>query len=148
MTIILRPGIDTDAEPLATILRDWIDETPWFRSPHPPASDPLFTLRKIRDGVVTVADTGKPAGFLALEDGYVSCLYVASDQRGAGLGCLLMSHAKSQRDRLTLWTFQANTRARAFYRREGFDEVTFTDGSENEEGLPDVEMVWRREAEA
>jgi len=146
MSALLRPGQDADAEPLARILRAWIDETPWFRSPHPPASDPLFTLRKIRDGVVTVADTGMPAGFLALEDGYVSCLYVASEHRSEGLGKLLLSHAKSKRSPLSLWTFQANTRARAFYRREGFDEVRFTDGSENEEGLPDVEMIWRGEA--
>ncbi len=145
MTVVLRPGRDGDADALAQILRAWIDETPWFRSPHPPASDPLFALRKIRDGVVTVADTGTPAGFLALEDGYISCLYVASEKRGKGLGKLLLSHAKFEREHLSLWTFQANTRARAFYRREGFDEVQFTDGSENEEGLPDVEMIWQKE---
>ena len=144
MTVTLRPGLDADAEPLAAILREWIDETPWFRSPHPPASDPLFTLRKIRDGVVTVADTGEPAGFLALEGGYISCLYVAARHRGAGVGRHLLDHAKTRRDRLALWTFQANARARAFYVREGFAEVTFTDGSENEEGLPDVELIWER----
>ena len=146
MTPTLRPGTDADADALAAILREWIDETPWFRSPHPPASDPLFTLRKIRDGVVTVADTGQPAGFLALEDSYISCLYVATQARGAGLGRALLDHAKSQRPALSLWTFQANDRARAFYRREGFRETQHTDGSENEEGLPDVELRWERDA--
>jgi GNAT superfamily N-acetyltransferase len=144
MTATLRPGLSTDAKPLAAILREWIDETPWFRSPHPPASDPLFTLRKIRDGVVTVADTGEPAGFLALEGNYISCLYVAARHRGAGLGRQLLDDAKDRRAALRLWTFQANDRARAFYRREGFAEVQFTDGSENEEGLPDVELRWER----
>ena len=39
-----------------------------------------------------------------------------------------------------LWTFQANVRARAFYLREGFRELRFTDGAGNDEKLPDVWM--------
>ena len=43
---------------------------------------------------------------------------------------------------LALWTFQSNTRAQEFYRRHGFTEVRRTDGSANEERVPDVRMVW------
>ena len=50
--------------------------------------------------------------------------------------------AKAGRDRLELWTFQANTRAIAFYRREGFVEAARTDGSGNDEKLPDLRLVW------
>ena len=52
--------------------------------------------------------------------------------------------AKARSPRLELWTFQANTRARAFYAREGFAEVKLTDGQGNDEELPDVRMVWNR----
>jgi chorismate mutase len=38
--------------------------------------------------------------------------------------------------------FESNPRARAFYARHGFVEVGRGDGSENEEGAPDVEMAW------
>jgi hypothetical protein len=43
---------------------------------------------------------------------------------------------------LTLWTFQRNTAARAFYERRGFTAVELTDGSSNEESEPDVRYVW------
>jgi ribosomal protein S18 acetylase RimI-like enzyme len=44
-----------------------------------------------------------------------------------------------------LWTFQANYRAVAFYRRNGFRTLETTDGSGNEERLPDYLLVrpWR-----
>jgi putative acetyltransferase len=48
------------------------------------------------------------------------------------------------RDRLSLWTFQANEGARRFYAREGFAEVRMTEG-DNEEGLPDVLLEWVRD---
>ena len=43
---------------------------------------------------------------------------------------------------LTLWTFQANVAARAFYIREGFSEVETSAGEGNDEGLPDVRLDW------
>ncbi len=145
MTPRIRPARNEDALPLARILREWIDETEWFRSPHPPNSDEVFVLRKIRDGVVTVAEAKTPIGFVALEGTYVSCLYVAAAHRGAGVGRLLLDHVKAASPALRLWTFQANTDARRFYAREGFAEIQLTDGSENEEGLPDAELLWRKE---
>ncbi|WP_165694275.1 hypothetical protein [Teichococcus deserti] len=38
--------------------------------------------------------------------------------------------------------FARNRRARAFYAREGFQEVAFGDGSDNEEGEPDIQLNW------
>ena len=43
---------------------------------------------------------------------------------------------------LLLWAFVANGRAIAFYERAGFVELRRTDGSGNEEGVPDVQMRW------
>ncbi len=81
-------------------------------------------------------------GFLALDGKDVRALYLAPDARGRGVGRALLGRAKAGRDRLSLWAFEANPRAVAFYRREGFRVVERTDGSGNEEGLPDLRMVW------
>jgi len=44
---------------------------------------------------------------------------------------------------LSLWCFQQNHAARAFYARHGFVEGTRTDGQNNEERLADVKLEWR-----
>lgn len=84
-----------------------------------------------------------PVGLLVLEGGWVQSLYVAPGHTGAGTGSLLLDLAKSLRPTgLGLYVFESNPRARAFYARHGFVEVGRGDGSENEEGAPDVEMAW------
>jgi hypothetical protein len=45
-------------------------------------------------------------------------------------------------DRLQLWTFQRNLRARGFYEARGFALVRQTDGSDNEEKEPDALYLW------
>ena len=133
-----------DAGPCAKILREWIDETDWFRSPHPSSSDRPFLASRIAGGGVVVSSYhGHVAGFLALDNGQVACLYVARLHRGRGLGKQLLDRAKADRPGgLQLWTFQANAPARRFYEREGFRLAEETDGRDNEEGLPDMRYVW------
>jgi len=50
--------------------------------------------------------------------------------------CLLVR--KCRHPGLQLWTFQANREARRFYERHGFTAVEETDGTTNEERLPDM----------
>lgn len=38
----------------------------------------------------------------------------------------------------------ADLPARAFHARMGFTEIARTDGTGNDEGLPDVQLEWRR----
>ena len=59
-----------------------------------------------------------------------------------------MRRAKDRSDRLELWCFQRNEAARRFYAREGFAEVEWTEGADNDEGLPDVRLVWQASREA
>lgn len=142
MTTTLRPAVRDDAPACAAILSDWIAETPWFPNLHSRAEDVGFVARQIAHAETIVAETeGRPVGFLVRDGTYVACLYVASSARGQGTGRRLLDQAKSRSDRLSLWTFVANTRAQAFYRREGFREGRRTDG-DNEEGLPDIEFLW------
>jgi chorismate mutase/GNAT superfamily N-acetyltransferase len=82
-------------------------------------------------------------GVLLLEDDWLHSLYVAPDRTGEGIGSLLLDLAKSLRPRrLGLWAFETNEGARRFYARHGFVEVRRTDGSDNEEHQPDIEMAW------
>lgn len=87
----------------------------------------------------------EPAGFVALDGTELEQLYIAPGLRRRGIGSLLLDAAKrGGRDELTLYTFQRNTGARAFYERHGFTAVSFDDGSRNEEKEPDVRYRWRR----
>ncbi|HWD81162.1 MAG TPA: GNAT family N-acetyltransferase [Kribbella sp.] len=96
------------------------------------------------DGQTWVAvDEDRIVAVLTLDGDDLDQLYVAPEAAGQGVGSLLVDLAKDLRPGgLALWTFQTNLRAQAFYRRHGFQEVRRTDGSANEERLPDVRMTW------
>ncbi|GAA6200020.1 GNAT family N-acetyltransferase [Aquicoccus sp. SU-CL01552] len=101
----------------------------------------------IERGWVTVAEMagGRVAGFLACDGMEVCALYVTAEARNAGVGQSLLEVAKQGCDRLRLKVLEQNAGARRFYRRNGFIEVGRSDGADNDEGLPDITMEWRRE---
>ena len=134
-----------DAGALAVILSDWIDETPWMPNIHTPDEDRRFLTHLIADcEVITVRDAGGILGFMARDDAMIQALYLVPGARGMGSGKQLLDMAKSQCGQLELWSFQANTGARAFYAREGFQDAEMTDGADNDEHVPDVRLVWVR----
>ena len=66
--------------------------------------------------------------------------------KGAAAPTLNVSaEAKAACPHLTLYTFQANLPAQQFYAREGFTEIARSDGAENDEHLPDLRLLWRKE---
>lgn len=142
---LIRSATAEDMPLCALILNRWIDATCWM----PRCHDPDDVIRHYCEKVWTerksfVADINATvAGFLALsEEGFVTALYVDRDHRGRGLGARLLERAKDEfPDGLQLWTFLANSGARAFYQRAGFVEERRTEG-DNEEGLPDVLYRW------
>ncbi|MEV3938082.1 GNAT family N-acetyltransferase [Glycomyces sp. NPDC049804] len=85
---------------------------------------------------------GVPVGFAALQGDSLDHLYLDPAHQGRGIGEALLAKAKRRRRELRLHVFEQNTGARAFYARHGFTVVG--GGSDNEEGLPDLEMRWRR----
>ena len=91
---------------------------------------------------VAVLD-GRMVGLLALmAPDQLSHLYLERSHTGRGLGSRFVDLAKQRfPDGLRLWSFQDNHDALRFYRRHGFVEVEWTDG-DNEEGAPDVLLVW------
>lgn len=95
-------------------------------------------------GTTFLAHDAHPRAFLTLHDAVVINLYVAPGFEGRGLGARLLARARAERPTgLSLYVFAQNRRARAFYEREGFRAARFGDGSDNEEGLPDVLYEWR-----
>ncbi|MFM2354976.1 MAG: hypothetical protein RLZZ528_712 [Pseudomonadota bacterium] len=145
MSAVLAPATPGDAAALGAILSDWIDATGWLPRLHTRDEDRGFVAHLIAAHQVIVArDGGGPAGFIVIDGTTISALYLAQAARGRGIGAQLLSAAKSGRETLSLWTFQANAGARRFYLREGFREVEWTDGAGNEALLPDVRLEWRR----
>jgi GNAT superfamily N-acetyltransferase len=84
------------------------------------------------------------SGLIAFRDGWVEQLYVLPAAQSRGVGTELLDVAKRACERLELWTFQCNERARRFYEARGFALVEQTDGARNEEKEPDARYVWAR----
>lgn len=143
--MILRPATPLDAGSIGAILTEFAASTDWFPRLHTAAEDIAHASQMIEAGWVTVADlAGEIAGFIARNGHEVNALYIAASAKGAGVGRALIDHAKADAARLELWTHTANTSARRFYRRQGFFEITQSDGAGTDEELPAVQLVWER----
>jgi GNAT superfamily N-acetyltransferase len=81
---------------------------------------------------------------LAFREDWIDQLYVLPKAQGRGVGRELLQVAQRSFDRLHLWTFQRNVRARRFYEARGFALVQETDGARNEEREPDALYLWTR----
>jgi GNAT superfamily N-acetyltransferase len=144
----LRAARSTDAGKVGAILSEFVQTTAWMPRLHSGAEDIAHAGQLIAAGLVTVAEQkGKIVGFIATDGQDLDALYVAETARRAGVGETLLTHVRSQQDRIELWTFQANTPAQQFYLKHGFVEVTRTDGVGNDEGLPDIRYSWQRKAQ-
>jgi GNAT superfamily N-acetyltransferase len=91
-----------------------------------------------------VAEDGRGiVAFAELKGDWLDALYVLPDAQGEGIGSALLDLAKSLRPAgFSLWVFESNMQARAFYARHGLVEREHTDGSGNEERAPDLRMEW------
>lgn len=116
------PKLHTDDEDLAFVRRFIAEEETWLA---------------VRDNAVI--------GLATIEGNRLAHLYIDPAHRNGGIGTALLDHVKRTRpDGFDLWTFQANDGARRFYERHGCRTVEVTDGSRNEEKLPDMRYAWPR----
>lgn len=154
--LLIRPAHDDDAAPLADLFVA-AREAAYPAMPHPvhPPEEVRRRFREVlgleertapmpdeREIWVAEAD-GVPVGYAVLDPGWLDSLYVRPDLTGRGIGTALLDLVKTLRpDGFGLWVFAGNVAAQRFYRRHGLVPVRRTDGSENEEGAPDVEMLW------
>lgn len=88
---------------------------------------------------VLVADPdGAAIAYAWLHEGYLRGLYVHPSYQRRGIGAALLSEVKKiAAGEFQLWVFEANQGAIRFYHRHGARSVRVTDGSGNEERLPD-----------
>lgn len=100
----------------------------------------------LRDYRVTVAERdGRIVGFMAELVGWIEHFYTDAAQLRTGIGSALMADAQSRNTELQLWCFADNLRGRAFYEKQGFEAVKFTDGAGNEAKAPDILYRWERQ---
>jgi GNAT superfamily N-acetyltransferase len=143
--IHLRAARSTDAGKIGAILSDFLETTDWMPRLHTGAEDIAHSGVMIERGWVTVAEVdGCVAGFAACNGDDLNALYVAETARGQGVGTALLHRLQAEQPSLNLWTFQANKLAQAFYLKHGFVEVDRSDGTDNDEGLPDIRFEWKR----
>jgi GNAT superfamily N-acetyltransferase len=92
-------------------------------------------------------ECGHVLGFIALSEDMLDHLYVHPDAQRRGVGAWPARGGPSRRRAgFTLWVFQQNTGARAFYENHGLVAVRFTDGQDSDEKTPDVLYAWRPDA--
>lgn len=98
-----------------------------------------------RDHEIWVAEeAGRVVGFAAIAETMLGHLYVHPRYQRRGIGSQLLAKTKELRpEGFSLWTFPVNESACRFYERHGLRPVEYTDGSGNEEKVPDVRYEWR-----
>ena len=141
---MIEPAAFADAAACSAIMHEWIYENPWFPNHAPESASEHSMQVRIKSGTVYVARNGADTvGFIAFDKGYLDCLYLTPEARNKGLGARLLARAKAESpEGLGLWVLESNQAARRFYARENFAETARGDGSDNEEGLPDIRMEW------
>ncbi|MFJ2023412.1 GNAT family N-acetyltransferase [Streptomyces sp. NPDC087897] len=89
-------------------------------------------------------ECGDLLGFAVLAgDDELDHLYLRPDALRRGIGSRLLAEVRgAAKGGLSLYVFQRNAAARAFYERHGFTAVAFDDGGRNEENEPDVLYRW------
>ncbi|MER7812771.1 GNAT family N-acetyltransferase [Streptomyces sp900116325] len=148
---LLRKAAAEDAEPLTRLfLASRALTMPYLPKVHSDADTLAWMTHVVLPGTtVWVAETetgtatGDVLGFASVDGTELEHLYLRPDVRRRGIGSLLLAKAREiSPEELTLYAFQRNTDARAFYERHGFTAVDFNDGSRNEEKEPDVRYRW------
>ncbi|MGW1407075.1 N-acetyltransferase family protein [Streptomyces sp. NPDC002403] len=145
--ILLRGATAEDAGPLTRLfLASRADSMPYLPKVHSDEDTLAWMTHVVLPGTtVRIAETGtgELLGFASLDGTDLEHLYLRPDVRRRGIGTLLLTDVRERAaGELTLYVFQRNTDARAFYERHGFTAVGFDDGSRNEENEPDVRYRW------
>lgn len=142
--LMIRRAGPEDVVAIAALFRRSFGTLTFLPTLHTPDEDRVFFGTVVRDDEVWVwEDDSRVLGFVAVAEVMLDHLYVDPEVHGRGIGTALLGRAKERRpQRLQLWTFQQNDRARRFYEHHGFRVITMTDGSANEERTPDVLYEW------
>jgi GNAT superfamily N-acetyltransferase len=95
-------------------------------------------------GVWLAEADGAAVAYSWLHEGYLRGLYVHPSYQRQGIGGRLLSKIRETAGGgFQFWVFEANEGAIRFYERHGAKLMGKTDGSANEEKLPDRLMAFR-----
>ena len=146
--LTIRDGTPVDAGRLTAIFLAARAGMPYLPRLHTDAETRWWMENVVLAGhAVRVAEAaGAATGFSARSGDLLAHLYVDPAAQGAGIGSALLADARRAMPALRLFVFAANDGAFRLYRRHGFAVVGRSDGSRNEERLPDVEMTWTASA--
>jgi GNAT superfamily N-acetyltransferase len=145
--LILRRASLDDMPALARLHRHTVQTSlPFLPTLHSPEEEAWWFAESLfpANEIWLAEDAAGPAGYIAFRPGFIEHLFIDPARQNAGLGLALLEKAREAYAELSLWTFQQNAKARRFYERHGFIAVTFTDGADNEERMPDVLYRWTR----
>lgn len=141
---MIRDATPLDAGKIGAILSEFTAKTDWMPLLHSKAEDIHFCDQMISKNWVRVYADPNVRGFIAKNGSEILSLYVDFAHHRRGIARALITDARSKSDDLNLWTFQKNEGARQFYLEMGFEEITRTEGTHNDEGLPDIHFQWKR----
>lgn len=136
----IRRATAQDGAACAAIVDAWIEKTDWM-----PRGIQLAELAGLLSEGLPKRDAfvvGHPiTGYLSMDpsENHIWGLYVS--ETGKGFGKRLIEKAKEGRRHVQLNTHQANTRAHAFYAREGFVQVG--EAWMGDDGIPEIRMEWQ-----
>jgi GNAT superfamily N-acetyltransferase len=146
---MIRRARPEDAESIADAFVASLESLTFLPRLHTPEEHRRFISEIVpRDHEIWVAEEdGRIVGLAAIGEETLGHIYVHPEAQGRGVGSALLERTKELRpDGFTLWTFPQNERACRFYERRGLRAIQFTEGTGNEEKLPDVQYEWRPSA--
>lgn len=130
---------------LECIMQQYIKKSMWQSGNIPSAYWQMSTAqirKKILQAEVYVYEQqGHIGGFIGIQQGYITALFVIQKARGLGIGSVLIEQAKALYDPLSLTVYAENSSAVRFYIRQGFR----IGGRRTEEqtGKTELLMIWR-----
>jgi len=142
--LLLRPAVADDVPALAAVQLAARAAAPMPPGIHPPDEVRAHLRARLADSETWVAETGGAVvGYARFTRTWLDDLYVDPAHQGAGVGNALLDLVKVRHPGgFSLWVFEQNAPARAFYAARGLVEREHTDGAENEERAPDLRMEW------
>jgi RimJ/RimL family protein N-acetyltransferase len=148
VSLLIRPAVTSDADPVAAVfLAARRLGMPWLPALR---SDPethwwVRTTMLTTCAVWVAEEAGRVVGFAGLCTDVLAHLYVHPTAWGQGVGTRLLDTVRAASlDKLTLYVFQRNVRARRFYEAKGFTLRALGMGATNEEREPDAYYEWHR----
>ena len=80
-------------------------------------------------------------GFVGVMEDYIAGIFVDKNYRSTGIGTQLLTWIKQKYNTLSLCVYQKNSRAVAFYQREGFSIQS--EGVDEDTGEKEYTMLWK-----